>query len=126
MTVTDQTPFPPGARIVVRDTEWLVRSCAPTKHDGYQIRVTGVSEFVRDEDAVFFTAIEDPKPVLLRPEQTTLVRDDTPGFADGQALPGGDAPPHPAAAVRARPLGARQTASCSTRLPTSSVPPSSR
>ena len=80
MTVTDQTPFPPGARIVVRDTEWLVRSCAPTKHDGYQIRVTGVSEFVRDEDAVFFTAIEDPKPVLLRPEQTTLVRDDTPGF----------------------------------------------
>jgi ERCC4-related helicase len=81
MTMNDQTPFPPGARIVVRDTEWLVRSCAPTEHDGYQIRATGVSEFVRDEDAVFFTALEDPKPALLRPEETTLVRDDTPGFA---------------------------------------------
>ena len=81
MTATDQTPFPPGARILVRDTEWLVRSCAPTEHDGYQIRATGVSEFVREEDAVFFTALEDPKPVLLRPEETMLVRDDTPGFA---------------------------------------------
>ena len=40
-----------------------------------------MSEFVRDEDAVFFTAIEDPKPVLLRPEETALVRDDTPAFA---------------------------------------------
>ena len=30
MTASDQTPFPPGARILVRDTEWLVRSCTPT------------------------------------------------------------------------------------------------
>ena len=37
-----QTPFPPGARIVVRDTEWLVRNCTPTEHDGYKIRATGV------------------------------------------------------------------------------------
>ena len=81
MTASDQTPFPPGARIVVRDTEWLVRSCTPAEPDGYKIRATGVSEFVREEDAVFFTALEEPKPVLLRPEETTLVRDDTPGFA---------------------------------------------
>ena len=40
-----------------------------------------MSEFVREEDAVFFTALEDPKPALLRPEETMLVRDDTPGFA---------------------------------------------
>ena len=81
MTAIDQTPFPPGARIVVRDTEWLVRSCTPAEPDGYKIRATGVSEFVREEDAVFFTALEEPKPALLRPEETTLVRDDTPGFA---------------------------------------------
>src|SRR3984957_5494954 len=81
MTASDQTPFPPGARIVVRDTEWLVRSCPPAEPDGYKIRATGVSEFVREEDAVFFTALEEPKPVLLRPEETVLVRDDTPGFA---------------------------------------------
>jgi ERCC4-related helicase len=81
MTARDQTPFPPGARIVVRDTEWLVRSCTPTEHDGYRIRAVGVSEFVRDEDAVFFTALEDPRPVLLRPDETVLARDETPGFA---------------------------------------------
>ena len=81
MTASDQTPFPPGARIVVRDTEWLVRSCTPAEPEGYKIRATGVSEFVREEDAVFFTALEEPKPALLRPEETALVRDDTPGFA---------------------------------------------
>ena len=80
-TATDSTPFPPGARIVVRDTEWLVRSCTPTAGDGYKITATGVSEFVRDESAVFFTALEHPRPALLRPEETTLVADGTPAFA---------------------------------------------
>jgi ERCC4-related helicase len=81
MTAQGQTPFPPGARIVVRDTEWLVRSCTRTESDGYKIRATGVSEFVREEDAVFFTALEDSEPILLNPEETRLVRDDTSAFA---------------------------------------------
>ena len=68
--MSDQTPFPPGARIVVRETEWLVRSCTATERDGYKIRATGISELIRDEDAVFFTELEDPKPVLLKPEET--------------------------------------------------------
>ena len=75
-----QAPFPPGARIIVRDTEWLVRSCAPAD-GGYKLTVTGVSEFVRDETAVFFTHLEHPGPQLLNPEETTLVRDDSSGFA---------------------------------------------
>jgi ERCC4-related helicase len=78
---TDQTPFPPGARILVRETEWMVRSCAPTEHDGFKIKATGVSEFVREESAVFFTELEDPKPVLLKPEETELTPDTTPQFA---------------------------------------------
>jgi superfamily II DNA or RNA helicase len=82
MTVTDQqTPFPPGARILVRDTEWLVRNCTQTDDDGFKITATGVSEFVREENAVFFTALEDPRPVLLKPEETRLFRDDSPAFA---------------------------------------------
>lgn len=76
-----QTPFPPGARIVVRDTEWLVRTCARVVSGGYKLTVTGVSEFVRDETAVFFTRLEDPRPQLLNPEETTLVRDNSSGFA---------------------------------------------
>ena len=80
-TAADSTPFPPGARIVVRNTEWLVRNCTPVKPDGFKITATGVSEFVRDESAVFFTALEDPSPALLRPEETTLVADSTSAFA---------------------------------------------
>ena len=75
------TPYPPGARIVVREAEWMVRSCTKTEHDGYKIRATGVSELVRDEDAVFFSELENPRPELLRPEETRLVPDQTPRFA---------------------------------------------
>jgi ERCC4-related helicase len=82
--VTGQTPFPPGARIVVREAEWLVRSCTATERDGYKIRATGISELVRDTDAVFFTELEDPRPVLLRPEETVLVPDDSAEFAKGR------------------------------------------
>ena len=60
MTQTS-TPYPPGARIVVREAEWMVRSCTATEHDGFKIRATGVSELVRDEDAVFFTELENPE-----------------------------------------------------------------
>ena len=77
--MTNQTPFPPGARIVVRDAEWLVRNCTPTV-DGYKIKATGVSEFVREEDAVFFADLEDPRPVLLKPEETRLITDTTSAF----------------------------------------------
>ncbi len=79
MTASDETPFPPGARIVVRDSEWLVRNCTPTA-DGYKIKAIGVSEFVREEDAVFFTALERPRPELLKPEQTRLFADETAEF----------------------------------------------
>jgi ERCC4-related helicase len=79
---TDRTPYPPGARILVRDTEWLVRNCTWIgPEDGFKIRAVGVSEFVREEEAVFFTKLEDPQPELLRPEQTRLVHDDTSQFA---------------------------------------------
>ncbi|MFE0153213.1 DEAD/DEAH box helicase [Nonomuraea sp. NPDC059007] len=77
-----ETPFPPGARIEVRDAEWIVRTCTPTEHDGYRITAVGASEFVRDEDAVFFTGLEKPK--ILRPEDTILELDETPRFAQSR------------------------------------------
>ncbi|GAA1717051.1 DEAD/DEAH box helicase [Nonomuraea bangladeshensis] len=74
-----ETAYPPGARIEVRDAEWIVRTCAKTAHDGHKITAVGASEFVRDEDAVFFTALE--KVSLLRPEETVLEQDETSRFA---------------------------------------------
>lgn len=73
-----------GAQVVVRDEEWLVRSVRSTEFDGARIEVTGVTELVRDREAVFFEALEKVGGgagiVPLDPRQTTLVADDTPGF----------------------------------------------
>ncbi|MFJ9372912.1 SNF2-related protein [Streptomyces sp. NPDC101455] len=69
----DGTRFPPGAQILVRDEEWLVRNTITTEHDGERIEAVGVSEFVRDEDAVFFSGIDTVE--LLDPEKTLLVPD---------------------------------------------------
>jgi hypothetical protein len=68
----------PGARVVVRDEDWLVRSVHDTQTDGRLVRVTGISELVADAEATFLTNIDDVQPV--RPEDTVLVNDDSPGY----------------------------------------------
>lgn len=70
----EETRYPPGAQILVRDEEWLVKNAKRVGvHDGDRIEAIGVSEFVRDEEAVFFTGID--KVDLLEPENTRLVPD---------------------------------------------------
>ena len=76
-----QTLIPtPGARVVVRDAEWIVRRVdhAP---GGFQIVCDGVSELVRGREAVFLTALE-PAIEVLDPAKTQLVPDDSAQFTD--------------------------------------------
>ena len=70
----------PGARVVVRDAEWIVRRVdhAP---GGYQIICDGVSELVRGREAVFLTALE-PTIQVLDPAETKLVPDASAQFTD--------------------------------------------
>ncbi|BCL23646.1 helicase-related protein [Streptomyces tuirus] len=75
---TGQDQYPAGAQVVVRDEEWLVRSSMPTEDDGTRIEVVGVSEFVRDQEAVFFSGLD--RIELLDPRETTLVMDDSPNY----------------------------------------------
>ncbi|GAA2423343.1 DEAD/DEAH box helicase [Streptomyces glaucus] len=70
--------FPPGAQILVRDEVWLVRNATRTEHDGARVEAVGASDFVRDQEAVFFTALD--RIELLDPRRTRLVRDDSPNF----------------------------------------------
>ncbi|MFJ3207509.1 SNF2-related protein [Streptomyces flaveolus] len=70
--------FPPGAQILVRDEVWLVRNATRTEHDGARIEAVGASDFVRDQEAVFFTGLDQVE--LLDPRRTRLVRDDSPNF----------------------------------------------
>ncbi|MBD0417901.1 DEAD/DEAH box helicase [Streptomyces sp. TRM S81-3] len=70
--------FPAGAQVLVRDEVWLVRNSSRTEHDGTKVDVVGVSEFVRDQEAVFFTGLDDVE--LIDPRRTRLVRDESSNF----------------------------------------------
>ncbi|QGN48608.1 DEAD/DEAH box helicase [Micromonospora sp. WMMC415] len=78
MTTSQDATFAPGSRIVVRDEEWLVRSVKTGTADGAMIKAVGVSEFVQDVEATFFTDLEDIQ--AMRPEDTVLVRDTSSRF----------------------------------------------
>lgn len=74
-----ETLFPPGARVVIRDAEWLVRRTKPTGYGDVELHVTGLSELVRDRDAIFLHPGLD-EAVLLDPRRTELVADPSPGY----------------------------------------------
>src|SRR2546427_7805070 len=74
-----QTPIAPGARIVVRDEEWLVRRVDPASDGGRLLTCDGVSDLVRGQASLFLTALEGPIAVL-DPAETQLVADPSPMF----------------------------------------------
>lgn len=79
MPFIDQN-YPVGARVVIRDAEWRVTSVDSVKQGGSMLTCEGVSGVVRGKTAKFFTIYED-EIRILQPEETDLVRDDTPGYA---------------------------------------------
>ncbi|MED5374277.1 MAG: helicase-related protein [Myxococcota bacterium] len=68
--------YPPGQRVEIRDEEWLVRRTLPAQQ-GTAVQVIGLSELVRGHEATFLDTL-DPVTVL-RPEDTELVPDPSPG-----------------------------------------------
>jgi ERCC4-related helicase len=74
----DTPNIAPGSRVVIRDEEWLVKSMHPISTGGAALRVTGLSELVRDHEAMFLTKLEAIQE--LKPEDTALVSDDSPQY----------------------------------------------
>nr|WP_312892734.1 DEAD/DEAH box helicase [Allostreptomyces psammosilenae] len=66
----------------MRDEEWLVRNATRTADDGDRIEAVGISEFVRDQEAVFFTGLDEVE--LMDPRRTRLISDDSPNFRRGR------------------------------------------
>lgn len=64
----------PGARVLVRDAEWLVRRVDRTSTGGQALSVVGISELVRDKESIFLTEIEKSIEAL-DPVDTQLVQD---------------------------------------------------
>ena len=68
----------PGARVLIRDEEWLVKNSLPVRTGGTAIRVVGLSELVRNYEAVFLSELDEIKE--LKPEDTSLVFDNSPYY----------------------------------------------
>lgn len=69
----------PGARVLIRDEEWLVRRVDPSSDGGELLVCDGVSDLVRGRTAHFLTKLEE-RIELLHPAQTRLVQDDSSHF----------------------------------------------
>ena len=72
-------PYAPGARVVIRDEEWLVRRVDPSSDGGHLLCCDGVSELVRGRSAQFLTVLEDDV-IVLDPAKTVLVADTSSHF----------------------------------------------
>ena len=71
----------PGARIAVRDAEWLVRKTEMSARSGRVIHVVGLSNIVRDKESIFIEKFED-EIEIIDPKNTKLVADISPFFKD--------------------------------------------
>jgi SNF2 family DNA or RNA helicase len=72
-------PIAPGARVLIRDEEWLVRRVDHSNDGGRLLVCDGISELVRGRLGYFLTELEDEIQVL-DPAATELVADDSPYF----------------------------------------------
>jgi SNF2 family DNA or RNA helicase len=77
-----QTLYAPGARVVVRDCEWVVRRADPCDDGGYILTVDGLSELVSGKSAQFLTRLEEGANAIrvLDPAETQFEQDLSPGF----------------------------------------------
>ena len=71
--------FPVGAKVLIRDAEWRIKKVDTTEKAGYQLTCVGLSDIVRNKEAVFFEHYED-RIEILTPESTRLVTDLSAGF----------------------------------------------
>ncbi|GAA3766618.1 DEAD/DEAH box helicase [Plantactinospora mayteni] len=67
----------PGAMVVIRDEEWLVRATEDTT-DGVAVHVQGLGELVRDTTATFYDTLDDVTP--LDPAEARVVADASPRY----------------------------------------------
>jgi hypothetical protein len=80
MSVSAPEVLAPGARVEIRDAEWMIRRVDSTSTGGKSLLVTGISEIVRGREARFLTEIEGKFLKVLDPAETALVADPSAQF----------------------------------------------
>ncbi len=63
-------PLAPGARVVIRDAEWIVRRVDRSRDGGRQFLGDGVSELVRGREAIFLSAVTGSGSSTRRPRRS--------------------------------------------------------
>ena len=71
------TAYAPGLMVKVRDELWLITSVTKSV-DGFLLKVRGLSDYVRDTTASFYTAIDQVE--VFDPAKVEVVADHSPGF----------------------------------------------
>ncbi|NLX25053.1 MAG: DEAD/DEAH box helicase [Lentisphaerae bacterium] len=71
--------YAPGARVVVRDAEWLIRRVDRTSSGAQALRVVGLSGLVRDQERIFLDSIERSIDIV-DPRETRFVADESPYY----------------------------------------------
>jgi ERCC4-related helicase len=71
----------PGARIEIRDAEWIVKKIERSSRSGNIIYVTGISGIVQDKDAIFIDSLEGDIEII-DPAKIELVADGSSYFND--------------------------------------------
>jgi len=77
-TASSQT-LAPGARVRIRDAEWLVQRVDRSSSGGQVLDVVGLSELVKEKEARFIADLE-PELEIIDPAETQLVTDDSPSY----------------------------------------------
>lgn len=80
MSKTQSRPLAAGARVLIRDEEWIVRSVKPEASGGRAVTVEGVSELVRSKRAIFLDVLDEIQ--VLAPEDTELIPDTSSRYTD--------------------------------------------
>jgi len=70
----------PGARVTIRNAEWLVKRVDRTSNGDQVLDVVGLSELVKDKEARFLRELEENSLGVIDPRDTTLRLDDSPRF----------------------------------------------
>lgn len=71
----------PGARVLIRDAEWLIRRVDRNSNGGQALTAVGLSELVKDKEAVFLSEIEK-EIKILDPAETRFVQDQSNHYRD--------------------------------------------
>ena len=72
-------PPPPGARLIIRDEEWVVRYTDNAPGDYHLITVAGLSPLIRDQEWTFLSNL-DWEYSTVNPKDFVLTQDDSPNF----------------------------------------------